>query len=117
MTSEAQKQKNANIRRAGKATREKRKTQLCRVFEANVTKGKLSHEKEEHIRRLFLEGKWLWNHTLAGDDVFAADICPKAVTVKTPDGMEERPVSFTGSRSECIMAGEAGGWVDHERKI
>ena len=98
MTNEAQKQKNANIRRAGKATREKRKTQRCRVFEVKVTKGKLSYEKEEHIRRLFLEGKWLWNHTLAGDDVFAADICPKSVTVKTPDGLEERPLIALGSQ-------------------
>ena len=98
MTEEERRLKNAKIRETNKATREKREGQQCRVFEAKAVKGKLSHEKEEHIARLFLEGKWLWNDTVSQADVFAADRGPKSVIVRTPGGDEERPLTALGSQ-------------------
>jgi transposase len=98
MTEIKRESKNAKIGEAMKATRVKRKAQCCRVFEVKITAGKLSSEKKEHINRLFLEGKWLWNHTVSQDDVFSANRDAKSVIVKTPDGLEERPLTALGSQ-------------------
>jgi len=91
--------KNAKISETMTATRRKRMEQQCRVFEIKVIKGKLSSEKREHLHRLFLEGKWLWNHTLAQEDVFRANRCPKSVNVITHLGnIEERTLYVLGSQ-------------------
>ena len=93
------KSKNSKISETIMATRIKREKQRCRVYEIKVVKGKLSHEKEEHIKRLFLEGKWLWNHTLAQKDVFNAERCPKSVYVITKQGeIAERTLFALGSQ-------------------
>jgi len=93
------KKKNAQIGETMMATRKKREEQRCRVFETKVVKGKLSREKEEHINRLFLEGKWLWNYTLSQKYIFNADRCPKSVCVLTKQGkLSERALSALGSQ-------------------
>ena len=38
-------------------TKEKRKTQDCKVYELKIDKSKLSKHSLEHIKLLFLEGK------------------------------------------------------------
>jgi len=64
-----------------------------------VAKSKLSRDKEEHIKRLFLEGKWLWNYTLAQKDVFKANRCPESVIVVTKQGeLSERVLTTLGSQ-------------------
>ena len=93
------------------ATREKRNGQRCRVFEAKITKGKLSREKEEHLCRLFLEGKWLWNHTVSSGDIFGVDRSPKAVMVKTPLGTELRPLTALGSQMKQDIVDSVGSSV------
>ena len=98
MDEENRKLKNVKIREMMKATHEKRDKQQCRVFEVKIVKGKLSREKEEHIARLFLEGKWLWNHTISQTDVFAMGRNPKSVIVKTPNGDEERSLKALSSQ-------------------
>ena len=64
MTDEQRLAKNASIKEAMKATHEKRKSQVCRVYMLKVQKNSLSARQKEDFRMLFLEAKWLYNDNL-----------------------------------------------------
>lgn len=83
-----------------KATKAKRKTQICKVREMKVIKNKLSKEQAEHLRLLFLEAKWFYNYMLANPSL-RNDIGAKlkVVSVKLPDGtFEQRELKHLGSQ-------------------
>ena len=65
MDQEAHLAKSKAIGETLKATKAKRKTQICKVREMKVIKNKLSKEQAEHLRLLFLEAKWFYNYMLA----------------------------------------------------
>jgi len=81
-----------------KATREKRKSQDCKVFEVKVDMSHLSKTTCEQIKRVFLEAKWLYNYTLAQENVFDADDKIKEVEVKVKDVFEKRELTILGSQ-------------------
>jgi transposase len=81
-----------------KATREKRKSQDCKVFEIKVDKSHLSKATCEQIKRVFLESKWLYNYTLAQENVFDADDKIKEVEIKVKDVFEKRELTIIGSQ-------------------
>jgi len=60
--------KNERIKLAGKATRERRKSLICKVYELKFDKSHLSKKKREYLDRLFLEAKWLYNCMLGTDN-------------------------------------------------
>ena len=64
MTEEQRLAKNASIKEAIKATKEKRKSQVCRVYMLKVQKNKLSTRQKEDFKMLFVEAKWLYNDIL-----------------------------------------------------
>ena len=64
MTDEQRLAKNASIKEAMKATHEKRRSQVCRVYMLKVQKNSLSTRQKEDFRMLFLEAKWLYNDIL-----------------------------------------------------
>lgn len=84
--------KNTAIKASIAATREKRKTQTCKVFTLKLTGNKQSAAQEEALTRLFLEAKWLYNHLLAGGELGTT------VQVKTPSGLETRELTRIGSQ-------------------
>lgn len=100
ITEEARLAKNQAIAEAQKATRAKRKTQICKVREMKVIKNKLSKEQAEHLRLLFLEAKWFYNYLLADHrriNIESAKV--KSVPVKLPDGSyEERELAHISSQ-------------------
>ena len=49
-------------------TKNKRKTQNCKVYQIKVDKSKLSKKSLKHLNSLFLEGKWLYNSILSYSD-------------------------------------------------
>ena len=53
-----------------KQTKEKRKSQVCKVHELKFDKSHLSKEKLMYLNKLFLEAKWLYNFILATDNIF-----------------------------------------------
>jgi putative transposase len=57
--------KNEAIKASLKVTKAKRKTQMCRVYETKIDLSHLNHATQEHLNRLFLEGKWLRNYVLS----------------------------------------------------
>jgi len=47
-----------------KATKDRRKSMDCKVFEVKFDKSKLSKEKKNYLNRLFAEAKWIYNSIL-----------------------------------------------------
>ena len=92
------KQKNKKIVDAGKATRKKRKNQICKVFEVKVDKSHLSKKTLHDSEKLFLEAKWLRNHVLATEDVFNVDYKIKEIDVKVGDVFEKREFKVISSQ-------------------
>ncbi|MBQ3397269.1 MAG: hypothetical protein IJG51_00085, partial [Synergistaceae bacterium] len=50
--------KNNRIRENGKETREKRKSQACRVYRVKIDISHLNEAQREHLKMLFVEAKW-----------------------------------------------------------
>ena len=103
MTDEQRLAKNASIKEAMKATHEKRRSQVCRVYMLKVQKNSLSTRQKEDFRMLFLEAKWLYNDILnygnvKGQSVFDYEL-DDDVEVKLPDGtFDPRVLSHIGSQ-------------------
>jgi len=73
------------------ATREKRQYQDCKVFSLKIDASHLSKEKENYLKRIFLEGKWYYNYILSCEDVFTFDAKQTIVNILNKDKqLEER---------------------------
>ena len=68
-----------------KQTKEKRKSQVCKVYELKFDKSHLSKEKLVYLNQLFLEAKWLYNSILSSEDIFKFDVKNKKVIVLDKD--------------------------------
>jgi putative transposase len=90
--------KNELIKATVKATKEKRKSQTCRVFEVKLDKSHLNHESVEQLQRLFLEAKWLYNHILSQPTVYEVEYKLQAVPVKVKDTFELRTLTQLSSQ-------------------
>ena len=64
MTEEERLAKNNRIREQGKLTREKRKSQVCRVYRVKINISHLNEAQQTHLKMLFVEAKWLYNDIL-----------------------------------------------------
>ena len=64
MTEEERLEKNTKIREKGKLTREKRKSQICRVYRVKIDSSHLNEAQKTHLNMLFVEAKWLYNNAL-----------------------------------------------------
>ena len=65
MTEEERLAKNNRIREQGRQTREKRKSQICRVYRMKIDISHLNEAQRVHLKMLFVEAKWLYNDALA----------------------------------------------------
>jgi putative transposase len=92
--------KNETIKATLKATKGKRKNQTCRVYELKIDESHLNSESEHHLKLLFLEAKWMYNHILSQDNVFELDFDYKIqeVPVKVRDGFEIRDLNYLSSQ-------------------
>jgi putative transposase len=89
--------KNEAIKASMKATKARRRHQTCRVFTVKLDRSHLNRETLHHLRMLFLEAKWLYNHILAQPNVFELDYKLSAVTVKVKEAFELRHLSHVSS--------------------
>ena len=64
MTDEERLAKNNRIREKGKETRQKRKSQICRVYRVKIDISHLNEAQKTHLKMLFVEAKWLYNDAL-----------------------------------------------------
>ena len=61
--------KNRKIAEGRKATREKRLSQICKVYELKIDMSKLSIKQEHQIKMMFIEGRWIWNYILNQEEI------------------------------------------------
>ncbi|MHA2231603.1 MAG: RNA-guided endonuclease InsQ/TnpB family protein [Candidatus Hodarchaeales archaeon] len=80
------------------ATKARRKTQVCRVYELKINRAKLNMTSRAHLARLFLEAKWFYNWVLSQPDAFAVDSSVQTVSVKVGAGFEERALTCLSSQ-------------------
>jgi len=78
---------------AKKLTKEKRKSQTCRVYEIKIDKSHLSTKSLNHLNSLFIETKWFYNYCLSQEDINNSDTKTKQVPVKVKDKFEERQLT------------------------
>ena len=52
-------EKISKIRDSLAKTREKRKSQICRVFTVKIQQNRLSKKQREELKMLFVEAKWV----------------------------------------------------------
>jgi putative transposase len=89
--------KNEAIKASVKATIARRRQQCCRVFTVKLDRSHLNMETLHHLRMLFLEAKWLYNHILAQPNVFELGYKLSAVPVKVKEAFELRHLSHVSS--------------------
>ncbi|MFX0115052.1 MAG: hypothetical protein ACFFB3_10940 [Candidatus Hodarchaeota archaeon] len=82
--------KNQVIKATLIATKARRKTQVCRVYQLKINRRKLNATSREHFTRLFLEAKWFYNWILSHPGVFNVETTVQTVPVKVGDAFEER---------------------------
>ena len=58
-------EKNEKIKQSLKATREKRKSQVCTVYELKINERKLTSKQLTTLKLMFVEGKWFWNSIIS----------------------------------------------------
>ena len=61
MTNEERLAKNIRIRERSKKTKQKRKSQIYRVFRVKIDFSHLSEAQRVRLKMLFVEAKWLYN--------------------------------------------------------
>jgi len=85
-SSEEKKQK---IKDSMKATHEKRKSQVAKVYTLKIDESHLNILQKQWIHRIFLEAKWFYNYAIGRDDLFTLDLKIKNVLCKNKDGNDE----------------------------
>jgi len=96
--------KNEEIKRTLLQTQERRKTQVCRVFEVKFDKSHLSKEKLQHLKMLFVEAKWLYNYQISLDNPFDLLYKVKEVEVLNKDKqVERRKIEYLSSQMKQVL--------------
>jgi len=71
--------KSDKIKESLKLTRQKRKSQECRVFEIKIDESKLSHDKLRKLNDCFVQSKWIYNNLISQNKDIQFD--PKSKTI------------------------------------
>jgi putative transposase len=82
--------KNERIKATLKATKERRKQMVCRVYTVKLDRSHLNQESLNTLKLWFLEAKWLYNYCVGHPNVFSINDTIKAVPVKVKDRFELR---------------------------
>ena len=86
------------IRNSIKQTKERRKNQVCKVYQVKLQN--LSSSDIQTLERMFLEAKWLYNYVVADIENRLNNRTwkLKEVEIKTPNGIEKRKIKILGSQ-------------------
>ena len=79
------KTKTKRVFEKGAETRLRHSSMSCAVYEVKIDESHLSKPKKQYLGKVFVEAKWLYNHILSQEDVFAFDTKAKTVTVLNKD--------------------------------
>ena len=81
--------KNEQIRKTLIATRLRRKSQKCSVFELKIDFSKLAISQRTKLKMYFVAAKWLYNHLVTCEDVFKFDYKTVVIPVMNKDKVFE----------------------------
>ncbi len=84
----------SNRKETRKATKAKRRSQSCKVYEIKIDKSHLSQTTIYHINKLFQEFKWIYNFFLSQPNINQVDTKLSTVPVKVLDQYEERDLNL-----------------------
>ncbi len=87
MTDEERLAKNNRIREQFRQTREKRKSQICRVYRVKIDISHLNEAQKIHLKMLFIEAKWLYNDALTFTQEH--DINDYDTSIRTVHGLDK----------------------------
>lgn len=97
--------KNQRIKETLAKTREKRKTQKCKVFEMKLDASHFNSKTKETLKMMFVEAKWLYNYYLSQEDVFKLDTKIGKITHKDKEGKDvEVILSFIPAKVKQSIA-------------
>ena len=93
------------IKQARQETRERRKTQTCKVYTCKIDSSHLSKRKHEYLERLFLEAKWFRNFLIANANIFEDTYKYSEVFILNKDKeTEAREIRFLSAQMrQCIL--------------
>ena len=82
--------KKRKIQKTLQETKSRRASMTCKVIECKVDKSTLSKPTLEHLNKLFLESKWLYNSIISSKDIGKYDTKVTSVPVKVMNEFENR---------------------------
>ena len=80
------------------ATQKRHSGMSCRVIQTKVDLSSLSKAELDHLHRLFVEAKWLYNDILASNDINNYDTKSTRVQVKVKEKLEQRDLNSISSQ-------------------
>ncbi len=87
MDEKATSEKNELIRLSMTETKERRKSQTCKVFTVKIQSNKLNERQKESLKMLFVEAKWIKNEMISfgkSNNIFDY-VCGDFVSVMNKD--------------------------------
>ena len=63
--SKCSEEKKSKIKQTKTMTSFRRQNQVCKVYECKIVEKRLNKKQKEQLQRLFVEGKWFYNHVLS----------------------------------------------------
>lgn len=87
-----------------KATRERRKSQVCKSYTLKVDSSHLNKTQKYFLNRIFIEAKWFYNHILNQENVFDSQIRKNnTAQIKVIDHFEARELKFLSSQMKTDL--------------
>ncbi len=92
--------KKQKIKESIKKTKEKRKSQIPKVYQFKISYSNLNKQQKQWLERVFLEARWLYNYTIADIEnrLNPQTEKLKKVEIKTPQGYETRQITCLSSQ-------------------
>lgn len=92
-------EKRQAIKNTKRLTKERRKDKTIRVYKVKVDRSHLSKSRYHHLKMLFVEAKWLYNHMVGSDCIFTHDYKLKDIPVMNRDReFENRTIRHLSSQ-------------------
>lgn len=92
-------EKKRKIKETLRQTREKRKSQMVKVYSLKIDESHLNIAQKQWLNKIFLEAKWFYNYAISRDDLFSLDLKLKKVLVKNKDSNDEwRKLEYLSSQ-------------------
>lgn len=87
-----------------KATRERRKSQVCKSYTLKVDSSHLNKTQKYFLNRIFIEAKWFYNHILNQENIFDSQIRKNTTAqIKVIDHFEARELKYLSSQMKTDL--------------